>query len=247
MDSFSMINSNHSSNEPYVIDRSAINKLHIELKEGGHGYIDAFLVIKNKEIIIEEYYEVDYKQLTKNRRAEQAQIMNKNYGSLATPQYNYYNPDWHPFYQDTKLHTIQSVSKSVTSALIGIAIEQGHIESIDNLIIDYFPENNSLFDSDLKRSITIRDLLNMAAGIEWDEFTHAYTDPLNNAATMENSEDWIDYILSLPMESEPGSRFVYNSGITVLLSHILYKATGMHTEEFARKFFFGPLEIEKYY
>ena len=51
-----MINSNYSSNEPYVIDRSAINKLHIELKEGKHGYIDAFLVIKNKDIIIEEYY-----------------------------------------------------------------------------------------------------------------------------------------------------------------------------------------------
>ena len=99
-----------------------------------------------------------------------------------------------------KLHTIQSVSKSVTSALIGIAIEQGHIESIDNLIIDYFQEYNSLFDSDLKRSIKIKDLLNMAAGIKWDEFTHAYTDPLNNAATMENSDDWINYILSLPME-----------------------------------------------
>ena len=139
--------------------------------------------------------------------------MNKNYGSLATPQYNYYNSQWHPFYQDTNLHTIQSVSKSVTSALIGIAIEQGHIESIDNLIIDYFQEYNSLFDSDLKRSIKIKDLLNMAAGIKWDEFTHAYTDPLNNAATMENSHDWINYILSLPMEDKPGSRFVYNSGI----------------------------------
>ena len=246
-ESSSMNNSDHLPNERYEIDLSVIEKLHIELKQGEHGYIDAFLVIRNNKIVIEEYYEVDYKELTKNKKTEQAQIMNKNYGSLATPQYNYYNPQWHPFYQDTNLHTIQSVSKSVTSALIGIAIEQGHIESIDNLIIDYFQEYNSLFDSDLKRSIKIKDLLNMAAGIKWDEFTHAYTDPLNNAATMENSHDWINYILSLPMEDKPGSRFVYNSGITVLLSHILYKATGMHTEEFASKFFFGPLEIEDFY
>lgn len=246
-ESSSMNNSDHLSNERYEIDLSVIEKLHIELKQGEHGYIDAFLVIRNNKIVIEEYYEVDYKELTKNKKTEQAQIMNKNYGSLATPQYNYYNPQWHPFYQDTNLHTIQSVSKSVTSALIGIAIEQGHIESIDNLIIDYFQEYNSLFDSDLKRSIKIKDLLNMAAGIKWDEFTHAYTDPLNNAATMENSHDWINYILSLPMEDKPGSRFVYNSGITVLLSHILHKATGMHTEEFASKFFFGPLEIEDFY
>ena len=105
-DSFPMINSTHSSDEPYAMDRSGIEKLAMELKQGKHGYIDAFLVIKDSEIIIEEYYDIDYKQLTKNRKAEQAQIMNKNYGSLATPQYNYYNPDWHPFYQDTKLHTI---------------------------------------------------------------------------------------------------------------------------------------------
>ena len=231
----------------YSNDYSAIDQLHMELENGEHGYIDAFLVIKDNKTIIEEYYEVDYQELTKNKKIEQSEIMNKNYGSLATPQYNYYNPDWHPFYKNTNLHTIQSVSKSVTSALIGIAIEQGHIESIDNLIIDYFQEYNSLFDSDLKRSIKIKDLLNMAAGIKWDEFTHAYTDPLNNAATMENSHDWINYILSLPMEDKPGSRFVYNSGITVLLSHILYKATGMHTEEFASKFFFGPLGIEDFY
>ena len=111
----------------YSNDYSAIDQLHMELENGEHGYIDAFLVIKDNKTIIEEYYEVDYKELTKNKKIEQSQKMNKNYGSLATPQYNYYNPDWHPFYKNTNLHTIQSVSKSVTSALIGIAIEQGHI------------------------------------------------------------------------------------------------------------------------
>ena len=64
----------------------------------------------------------------------------------------------------------------------------------------------------------------MTAGIKWDESSHAYTNPMNNAASMENSNNWIDYILSLPMEYKPGEKFVYNSGITVLLSHILHEA-----------------------
>jgi hypothetical protein len=91
-ESYSMNNSDHLPNERYKIDLSVIEKLHIELKQGEHGYIDAFLVIRDNEIVIEEYYEVDYKELTKNKKTEQAQIMNKNYGGLATPQYNYYNP-----------------------------------------------------------------------------------------------------------------------------------------------------------
>ena len=243
----SMIESNHFSDETYVIDRSVIEKLHLELKNGKHGYIDAFLLLKNNEIIIEEYYEVDYKELTKNKKTEQAQIMNQNYGSLAIPQYNYYNPYWHPFYQDTKLHTIQSVSKSVTSALVGIALERGEIESIDAEIFEYFPNYDHLFDTELKRSITIRDLLNMASGIRWDEDSYPYTNPLNDAASMENSHDWLEYILSLPMEYKPGSKFVYNSGITVLISHILEVATGISLDKYAEKYLFEPIGIESFF
>jgi len=99
----------------------------------------------------------------------------------------------------------------------------------------------------MKRSITIRDLLTMTAGIKWDEFSYAYTDPLNDAATMENSHDWVEYILSLPMEHQPGSKFVYNSGITILLSHVLQKATKMQVEKYAEKYLFRPLGIQNYY
>ena len=243
----SVTNMNQSSRSSHEIDISLLMKLNEEFKEGEHGYIDSFLAIQNNEIIFEQYYQVNYKDITKNSKNEQAEIMQKNYGDLATSQYNYYDPHWHPFYKGTNLHTIQSVSKSVTSALFGIAIERGEIESLDNKIIDYFPEYISLFDSELKRSINIEDLLNMAAGIKWDEDSYAYTDPLNDAASMENSYNWIEYILSLPMEDEPGTRFVYNSGITVLLSHILYKATDMHTQEYARKYLFEPLGIKEFY
>ena len=229
------------------LDLTLLEKLHDEFKSMDHGYVDSFMLIQDGEVIFEEYYVVDYKYLTRDKKSEQALIMNKNYGSLATPQYNYYNPEWHPFYKDTELHTIQSVSKSVTSALVGIALERGEIESIDTEIFKYFSNYDHLFDSKLKRSITIRDLLNMASGIKWDEDSYPYTNPLNDAASMENSHDWLEYILSLPMEYEPGSKFVYNSGITVLISHILEVATGISLDKYAEKYLFVPIGIENYF
>ena len=224
-----------------------LKKLSEEFKSGNHGYVDAFLLIKNEKIIFEQYYENDYKLITESIRDEQSKILYKNYGNGSTPQYNYFNPEWHPYYKTTNLHTIQSVSKSVTSALVGIAIERGEIEGLSTKIINYFPEHQSLFDDPLKKSITIENLLTMTAGIKWDESTHAYTDPRNNAASMENSYDWIKYILNQPMEFIPGDTFVYNSGITVLISYILYQATGMQADEYAEKYLFNALNIKNYF
>ena len=243
----SMNDQNRHLDESFQLDTTYFNELHEEFKRGNHGYIDSFLVIQSEEVIFEKYYEVDYSTLTKERKNEQRNIMQKNYGDLATAQYNYYDPEWHPYYKDTKLHTIQSVSKSVTSALFGIALERGEIESIDSEIYEYFTDYEHLFDSRLKKSITIKDLLNMTSGIKWDEYTYPYTNPLNDAASMENSFDWIEYILSLPMEHKPGSKFVYNSGITVLLSHILQEATGLSVARYAEKYLFKPIGIQKYF
>ncbi len=236
-----------SSLEQQGVNSAVIQKLHQEFKDGRHGYVDSFLIIKNGYIVFEEYYENDYFALTKNRKHQQAKIMRDNYGESASAQYNYYDPVWHPYYKETRLHTIQSVSKSVTSALVGIAIARGEIPDIDTKIFGYFAEYRSLFQDPLKSSITLRDLLTMTAGIKWDELSYKYTDPLNNAAAMENSSDWITYILALPMEFQPGAKFVYNSGITVLLSHILYQATGMHIDEYADKYLFTPLGINNFY
>ena len=236
-----------SSPQAQGVNPAVLQKLHQEFKDGHHGYIDNFLVIKNGYIVFEEYYENNYISLTRNRKHKQAKIMRDNYGDLARPQYNYYDPEWHPYYKETRLHTIQSVSKSVTSALIGIAIERGEIPGVDIKIIDYFEKYKLLFQDPQKQVITLYDLLTMTAGIKWDEFSHKYTNPLNNAAAMENSDDWIKYVLSQPMEFKPGQKFVYNSGIAVLLSHILHEATNMHIDEYADKFLFEPLGIDSFY
>ena len=229
------------------INRAVLEELHNELKNGDHGYIDSFLVIKGGDIVFERYYDVNYQSLTKSSKLEQASIMRKNYGDLATAQYNYHDTDWHPFYQETELHTIQSVTKSVTSALFGVAIGRGEITDLDSKIVDYFPQYQSLFQDPVKRIITIRNLLTMASGIEWDEFTHLYTDPRNDAASMESSDDWLKFILSPPMEYQPGEKFVYNSGITILLSHILQSSVNMPVDEYAKRFLFEPLGIENFF
>ena len=238
-----------SLSQPHTqgVNEAILQRLHQEFQDGSHGYIDSFLVIKNGQLVFEEYYENDYHYLTTGRKETQAETMRSNYGDLARPQYNYYDPDWHPYYRHTHLHTIQSVSKSVTSALIGIAIGRGEIPHVDIKIVDYFPEYKSLFSDWRKQSITLRHLLTMTAGIKWDEFSFKYTDPLNNAASMESSNHWIEYVLSQPMEREPGETFAYNSGITMLLSHVLYQATGMHAEEYAKNYLFEPLGIKEFY
>ena len=229
------------------LDSKILHNLHKEFEELKHGYINSFIVIKRNAIVFEEYYDIDYAELTKDKKNEQIRILEKNYGVHANPMYNYFNPEWHPYYKNTDLHTIQSVTKSVTSALFGIAIDKGYISDIDSKVADFFPEYASKFKDKEKQSITIRNLLIMSSGMKWDESTYAYTDPRNDAANMENSEFWLEYILSASMETVPGDEFNYNSGITILLSQILEQVTGKSVEIFAKKYLFNPLGIDKFF
>ena len=125
-----------ASPESKGLNSKSLKKLDQELKKGDHGYVDSFIVIKENMLVFEEYYEIDYGDLTEKRFGEQKNIMEQNYGQYANPIYNYYDSGWHPYYKETDLHTIQSVTKSVTSALIGIAIDEGFIPSIDQELLN---------------------------------------------------------------------------------------------------------------
>ena len=122
---------------------------------------------------------------------------------------------------------MQSVSKSVTSALIGIAIGRGDLPGPDVKLMPYFAGDFRVPDADPRRNdLTLKHLLTMTSGIKWDESTVAYTDPANSCAGMEKSDDWIQFVLDQPMADAPGARFVYNSGVTELLSQVIKKVTG---------------------
>ncbi len=142
------------------------------------------------------------------------------------------------------LHDVRSVTKSFNGACIGIAVQQGRIKSIDEPIYPYFPTYAKYFDS-VKRKITIRHLLTMTSGLEWDEKT-TYVDPKNSEVQMDGSKDPIGFILSRPMAAEPGTTWNYNGGGPQLLEEILYKATGQRLGKFAAQYLFAPLGINKY-
>lgn len=205
-----------------------------ELASGELGYIDDMLIIRNGYLVFSESYENDYDSLYKAT-------------NTAPGQYNYFDTDWHPYYQKGRLHTMQSVSKSITSLLIGIAIDKGQISN-ENVKIHSFFDDYDLSDLDERWSkITLKHVLTMTTGITWDESTIPYTDPNNSCAGMENSSDWIQFVLNQTMSAEPGQVYVYNSGATMLLAYILEQTTGMEVEDYCYQNLFKPLNIEKYY
>ena len=223
-----------STPEAQAVDVAPLAALDAEFAAGEHGYIDGMLVIRNGFIVYEKSYQNDYDKLFEGRDSRRW-------------QYNYYDPEWHPYYKRSSLHTMQSVSKSVTSALIGIAIERGEIPGTEVAVAGYFDDYQPAVADPRWAAMTLRDLLTMTSGIAWDEDSVPYTDPANSCAAMEGSSDWIRFVMDQPMAADPGSTYVYNSGVTVLLDHILWKATGLHAEDYARQHLFPVLGIESHY
>ncbi len=138
------------------------------------------------------------------------------------------------------LRSLQSITKSVTSACVGIAVAQGKIKSINEKIFNFFPEY-AKEDTGLKAQITVKDLLTMTAGFEWNE--DDYTRPDNNEILMDLAPDPIAYVLRRPMADTPGKVFVYNGGASQLLAAIVEKVTGQTIDVLAKKYLFTPLEI----
>jgi CubicO group peptidase (beta-lactamase class C family) len=141
-------------------------------------------------------------------------------------------------YNETKIHHIYSCTKSFTSALIGIALDEGYINNIDDHVLDYFP--NRTFDNmnNWKEAITIEHLLTMTTGLEWNDQINFY----NMAA----SYDWVQYVLNRPMETLPGTSWNYNTGASHLLSSIVEKVSPNGTLEYAKEHIFDPLNFSNY-
>lgn len=131
-------------------------------------------------------------------------------------------------------HDLFSVTKSVVSTLVGIAIDQGYIDSLDHPVLDYFPDKTFENVDDRKKDMTLRDLMTMQTGLAWDE---------SMIFQMNRTKDWVSYVLSLPMIFKPGTHFNYCTGCSHVVSAIIQKATGMSTREFAEKVLFQPLGI----
>ena len=128
---------------------------------------------------------------------------------------------------------VKSVSKTIMSALVGIAIDQGHVAGLDQPISDYDGELIPAKTGTAKDNITIGNLLSMQAGLETTSFY--------NYGAWVLSDDWIRFALNQPLQNTPGTKLQYSTGNTHLLSAILTEATGKSTLQFAREVLGKPL------
>jgi len=140
---------------------------------------------------------------------------------------------WSP-YTANEPHMLFSLSKSFTSTAIGLAVAEGRLAVTDR-VLSFFPEETPVEVSDNLAAMRVHDLLAMATGHTEDTTPYLRQDPDGN---------WAKAFLARPVDREPGTHFVYNSGATYMLSAILQKITGMTLVDYLRPRLFDPLGID---
>jgi CubicO group peptidase (beta-lactamase class C family) len=142
-------------------------------------------------------------------------------------------------------HQLNSATKSVASTVVGAAAQQGLLEGYDQPISELFPEAADLFQADpRKNAITLRHVLTMTAGLAWDSKDVRSTD--RDDIYINAAPDAVRYVLEKPMVHDPGTRFYYNSGCSMLLTGLVANVSGMEADAFAEEYLFGPLGIQDY-
>ncbi|HEY8874336.1 MAG TPA: serine hydrolase domain-containing protein, partial [Stellaceae bacterium] len=140
-------------------------------------------------------------------------------------------------------HDMRSISKSVTSLLVGIAFDRGLLTDLDAPVFSFFPEYEALRTPEKDR-ITLRHLLTMSSGLAWNENTVPFTGPSNSYSQMEAAPRADHFVLAQPLAAQPGEVFNYNTGTANLLGLILRKISGKRLDAFAKETLFDPLRIE---
>jgi CubicO group peptidase (beta-lactamase class C family) len=138
--------------------------------------------------------------------------------------------------QDSKSNAF-SMAKSYVSALLGKAIMDGYIKSLDQAVKDFIPELKGAYADE----VTVGDLASMASGQRWDE---AYYSPVSVTTAAYFVEDLEKLILDQPIDQAPGKSFIYKSGTTQLLAMVIVKATGKNLTDYLYESFWNPMGAE---
>ncbi len=213
-----------------------------EISNGNFGNVDEIFVTRHGAVVYQKKFKNDYDKLHGDLSRKQSGLNPFAFGG----PYNYYSPWWHPYYHQGELHSLQSATKSVVSVIIGIAVLRKEFPDLSTPVLSFFDTTLVKNIDDRKRRMTIRHLLTMTGGFEWEEWV-SFDDPKNDCAGMEASCDWVQYSIDKPMVAEPGQRFKYSSGSSQILSYIFRKVTGKDIEEYAAENLFKPLGIEEYF
>jgi CubicO group peptidase (beta-lactamase class C family) len=184
--------------------------------------LDEALITQMTDLIIrEEYKRIDGLLILRNNK-----LIYENY--------------FHGHTNDI-LHNTYSAGKSITSILVGIAIDKGFIDNVNIPVTQLLPEYQSYQNPDpRKNEITIENLLNMKSGLDCDDWNQ------NTESQMQKSSDWVKFTLDLPMVHDPGSHDSYCTGCAVTLGRVIENESGLSLEEFANIYLFKPLNITSY-
>ena len=141
------------------------------------------------------------------------------------------------------LHDLRSVSKSIVGVLYGIAVASGKVPPPEAKLMQQFPEYPDLVADPERQKLTMRHVLTMSLGTDWDELTIPYTDPRNSEIAMDRAADRYRYILERPVVGTPGERWTYNGSATALLARLIARGTGGALHDYAKQALFEPLGL----
>jgi CubicO group peptidase (beta-lactamase class C family) len=178
--------------------------------------IHSVLVIRNGKLVLEEYFP----------------------GYNSDRKYRVYDRD--------TIHEVCSISKSVNAILIGIAIDQHLINSVDQKISALMPSYSDVFADTKKDEIRLKHLLTMTTGLAWDEWKYPYEDSRNDYVAMNDNKEPVRYVLQQPLLAKPGEKFVYSTGGSVALGEIIHQVSGIKADKFAERHLFKPLGVSRY-
>lgn len=226
--------------EEVGIQGAALRALDEDIVKGKYGFVDSLLVARCGRVAFERFYEHDY-VAAYGERAGHKGPMNAH----GSGPYDYFDARFHPYFQGSRLHSLQSVTKTITALIIGIAITRGDFHApLSRPVLDYFQSVPVRNADERKARMTLEHLLTMTSGLDWNEDA-PYQSGQNTAVALESAADWIQFAIDRPMAAEPGAVFAYSSGVSELLAHVFVRETGRDIEDYARQALFEPLDIRE--
>ena len=203
--------------EPGIIGQ-AVN----DIRRGKYKEVHSLLIFRNGKLVCESYFQGHRFQMD-------------------GPAHHGERVQWNR----SMPHRIMSVTKSITSACVGIAVDHGFIENVQQSIFDYLPEYTDL-NTGGKAKITIEHLLTMTSGLQGNEWLVPYSHPKNDVIQVYLSGDPVPFILHKPLKYEPGEFFQYYGGSNFLLGEIIRHAAKMDLDAFSGIYLFDPLGIHDF-
>jgi CubicO group peptidase (beta-lactamase class C family) len=223
------------------LDENVLKSFDADLASGKYELMDSIRIFRCGEEVFARNYPHDYGRIY----AKEAKTKGPLNARLTGP-YNYFDPAWHPYYHGTDMHSMQSISKTVTSIVYGVAITRGDFKlPLETRVLKYFNEAKVKHVDDRKRRITLENLLTMTSGMK--SGGDLSENPDNDSAHMEATDDWIQYAIDRPMVADPGKVFEYSSADAELLAYVFQKETGQDIDAYAEKYLFAPLGIKHYW